>query len=228
MKVSKKTENKGSALVEVAAPSVTGEGYVLSRMALQHVRGAAFFCAKLKIIEEENKGKEFGDFFETIMYMFNACVFLSMAGVESFLNETIEEAEMGNDLAELLQRQGDVIKRYGYLLSIQCKKKINQDRWYHSIITLNKLRNQLYHLKPEWGNERDKHKRLEDGLPKLDRSPFVLKGEPLFPEGCMTHAYARWAVRSSYYFIMDFADQAERNEHTVAVWRQCAAAIKAA
>jgi hypothetical protein len=80
----KKKKIEGSALMEVATHSVTGEGYVLSRMALQHIMGAAFFCTKLRIVEDENKGREFGDFFESIIYMFNACVFLSMAGVESF------------------------------------------------------------------------------------------------------------------------------------------------
>lgn len=223
MKGPKKSTTEVAHLkVENASHEVQGfsvEAAILPNLAFQHMSGAIHFSDRIKYIEEKNIDKEYGAFFDEIIYSFVACITLATASMETFLNEAMVFLDMNDTLQELLQRQGNVLARYGYFISLQGGKKLDtSDEIYKNAEILRQFRNDLCHYKPEWSNKRKKHVSLEDKLPKLQRSLFISEGNTLFPLGCMSYPYSRWAVKSSYDFIYQIFDFVDFDRSCKALW----------
>jgi hypothetical protein len=59
---------------------------------VQHLMAAAYFSRKVHKIETINSGKEFGPFFDKILWFSTACVFSSVASIESYFNELFADS----------------------------------------------------------------------------------------------------------------------------------------
>lgn len=193
------------AAAEAAAPTL----HQRHNMALQHFLGASHFCREVQRIEQENKGKPFGPFFEQIIWNFSSCVILCVSSVEAYLNETMDDRDFDDDLVRLIERT-NTLDRYVYFLKLSGRSPlVRGSQPAQFMAALIDLRNALVHFKPEWDYEPKKHKTLENKLPKLPNSPFLEPSAVFFPQRCMTYGYAEWSVTCTYSFLEEFSKLAD-------------------
>ena len=64
----------------------------------------------------------------------------------------------------------------------------------------------LVHFRPEWDNDQRKHRKIEDALRgRFELNPFWPENDSVFfPFKCLSHGCARWGVKSSMKFILEF------------------------
>lgn len=78
-----------------------------------------------------------------------------------------------------------------------------------NIITLIKIRNSLIHFEPEWNDisseeaiSNDKlYKQLKNKFPL---NPFAGPGNAFFPERCIGHGCAEWAIKNDLDYVDKF------------------------
>ena len=78
-----------TAQANIVMPSakMEGHGRVIPNFALQHLKSAVLFRDQTIKIESENKGKEFGPFFEDIRTYASSCIMTASASLEALINE---------------------------------------------------------------------------------------------------------------------------------------------
>jgi len=162
-------------------------------------------------------------------------VFCSISFLEATVNELFSDAadithksthinQLGEDAQKLLaslweteiySRNARVLEKFQDMLRLNGKRLFEKDRPpYQDVDSLTKLRNSLIHYKPEWipattgkidqALLHDLEKRLRG---KFNTNPFVEKGTPFFPHGCLSHGCAEWATRTSMSFTDKFFDR---------------------
>jgi len=67
--------------------TVNFSGRVITNFALQHLMAAALFRDQLLQLEAENRGREFGQFFEHIRSYASSCIISAAASLEGLINE---------------------------------------------------------------------------------------------------------------------------------------------
>ncbi|MBN9387757.1 MAG: hypothetical protein J0I20_06900 [Chloroflexi bacterium] len=83
------------------------------------------------------------------------------------------------------------------------------------MLTLVSLRNNLIHFKPEWKSTQDEHKKLEDRLRgKFELNPYAPDYRPFFPDKCLGHGCAEWAVKTSIAFLDEFYIRLGKRKYT--------------
>jgi hypothetical protein len=106
-----------------------------------------------------------------------------------------------------------ILEKYQVALILTDKPKFDTDiNPYQDVSHLVNLRNALIHYKPEWiphlsgtnKNEMDPHKFEKMLKVKFKENPMAGVGDPFFPDKCLGHGCAEWAVRSSINFVDDF------------------------
>lgn len=111
------------------------------------------------------------------------------------------------------KRHYSIIEKYQIALILTDKPKFDTDKNpYQDVSYLVKLRNALMHYKPEWiphlsetnRNEVDQHKFEKMLKVKFKENPMAGVGNPFFPDKCLGHGCAEWAVISSINFVDEF------------------------
>ena len=186
-----------------------------SSLTVQHLLAAAKFARLCGEIERQSIGKPFGDGFNDILQYTSTSVILSVASLESHINDELDKlhplfpdhppmasAQLINWMSRL-----SIIEKYR--LAIEAKKVAPFDtdsKTYQAITVLIKFRNALVHFKPEWHDEQNEHENLGKLLKsQFELSPWLPKeGSVIFPQRCMCHAGAKWAVGTARAFMRDF------------------------
>jgi hypothetical protein len=204
------TSNQGTI------PAITGAGAGKSRVnfSLYHMRTAIKLALLAKDIEEANKGKEFGAFFEELMSYVTATVIIAGTGLESYINELFLNMPLTQteifwkkmERKPTLKKYDEALKSRNYPI-LSTEKKASAE-------TLIMVRNALVHFKPQWEDETRTHNEITRELRKegVKTSPFM-KGGSTFPQGFMSYDMAKWAVNTSLQFVDAFSVKANINNN---------------
>jgi hypothetical protein len=183
-----------------------------SNFAVQHMMAASRFARLCHKVEQDNIDLPLGPFYDEILSYVTATLFLSVAALESNINEIFADAQDGmfefealnvRQLSEIWQliEKKPILEKYQFALVINGKDRMGKGiSQYECVDALIKARNALVHFKPEWHDDQEVHDKIGKRL-KFNFSPFIDENSPVFPVRCMTHGFAAWAIRSS----LDFA-----------------------
>ena len=186
-----------------------------SAFAVQHLMAAARFSRMCGKIELENIGNPLGAFFDEQTSYVSATVMLSVASMESNINEYFSDVE--NNFPELseetrsvafeLIEKKSILEKYQYALTFKNREKIStSDQPFQNVSALIKLRNALVHFKPEWHDEQKEHKKLEQQLQgKFSINPAIEESGVFFPQQCISYGCTQWAVHTSLNFMKEFS-----------------------
>ena len=99
-----------------------------------------------------------------------------------------------------------ILSKYQIALLLCGKKQFDKGtNPYQDADRLVRLRNALFHYKPEWDSELKTHRKLKDSLDgRFDISPFSHENDIFFPKKCLGHGCAAWAVQGTKNFINSF------------------------
>lgn len=187
---------------------------VLRSLSLPHFKAAKLFSRTVESIENEIKGKQTGQFFEDIFPHASACVFMCVASMEAYANESIywkkqDNAQCIPPQAEALWECIDkmnLLEKFSTLLALEASSRFNKgESVYDNVSTLIALRNALVHFKPEFDTEADKHETLSRKLAgKFAPSPFLINEPLLFPIKWASSSATKWTLVSCAKFLTEF------------------------
>jgi hypothetical protein len=187
-------------------------------LSVQHLLSACLFSRQVRALEEQNIGKPFGAFWQDILAHATASMFLSVASLESYVNEVFvhHDTLLPAVRTEILVKRWRTHERKPLLDKVDLALLLvgggsvdREVRPAQDVVLLIQLRNALIHFKPEWFDEQKEHAKLSDRLAgRFAPSSFFQMGEPIFPRAWATHACTAWAVRSAKEFIKVFENQA--------------------
>jgi len=190
-----------------------------ANFSISHLLAAARFSREVGKLQSDNKGRPFGDFFEDIQSNVIATVLTATAALESYANELfVDHATVfPNQSSLILVKLWEVyetkqtLEKFDLALLLLEKDKCDRGASpYQDVASLTKLRNALVHFKPEWTHEQHEHAKVASALKgRIERSPFFVSGEPLFPRGWASHSATKWAVTSIASFIFAFEKSAQ-------------------
>jgi hypothetical protein len=155
-----------------------------------------------------------------------AAVLLAAASLESSINEFYQQA-IDKDkkalkslhenqmklLAEIwpeIERLSPLRKYQIALVAVGHNRMKKSQEPYRSVDGLMRLRNALLHFKPEWDDDLNIHKSLEEHLSQLFPISALAgraKGRMVwFPNKCLGAGCAGWAIESSIKFVREFVE----------------------
>ena len=195
---------------------------ILRRLSIQHLLGAARFSRMCYEIEQENHDKQFGKFQEDITQLVIGTVTLSVAYLESYINELLFDGErifsdirpeVVKSYLSLLEDKR-FLEKFDYALILYKASPFEKGHAiYQNVNAVIGLRNGFIHFKPELHDETQKHKSISAKLnKKFKPSRFKSEDEEIFPMGCMTHGCSEWAVKSVIGFIDEFENLTGKNK----------------
>jgi hypothetical protein len=206
--------------IEGTLPQLTSELDLRqkSAFAIQHLMAAARFARMCGKVELENADKPLGNFYNEEIALVSATVLLSVASLESNINEFLSEPQNlfpqlnpeGCSVLVRLFEKENIIDKYQKVLVIHGIEPFEPGADpYQNVDVLIKLRNALVHFKPEWHDEQIEHRKLGERLRwKFALNPFIPEGTGvLFPQRCMSYGCAKWAVESSLAFMKAFSER---------------------
>jgi hypothetical protein len=184
--------------------------------AVPHLVSAAMFSRRVGDIETAHLGQGIGPFWEEVLAHASACIFLAVAGLESYANELFADWEQnfpGKSNEEVKKRwkeRDSIFAKLDNALIIRGKCALNRgEERYESARDLVKLRNALVHFKPEWDDKQVKHKMLSCQLRKHFKPSFFIPNDPgLFPRAWASHDCTVWALNAVVRFVGYFEDRA--------------------
>jgi len=207
--------------MEAKLPSITGKSSADSRvnMAVPNLLSATVFSRRIKELEIEHEGEEFGEFWHDIFANSSGAIFTSVAALESYANELFVDYDSvfpelrQNIMAKLweLYEQKPTLEKYEFALLLKDGSAFNKGASpYQDVALIIKLRNALVHFKPEWFSQQEEHAKVSKHLKnKAIMSPFFHSSEPLFPRGWASHATVKWVIESTLTFILEFEHRAK-------------------
>jgi len=214
----------GSLNLTLEQVTMQATGRTRVNLSVPHLLSACLFSRQVRELEEENLGRELGAFWEPILAHATANVLLTVAALESYVNELFSDHDtsfLGLPTAKLKKCQKAYEQRKAYKrepimgkfdLALQLRKAGSLERGKspaQDVKFLIRLRNALTHFKPEWFDKQQEHAKLSAQLAKrFSPSAFFPKDEPIFPRGWATHGCTAWAVKSAINFISEFESQA--------------------
>lgn len=216
-------ENKIPMLLKTKASSrVNVKVQLLRRLSTHHLLGAARFSRMCYEIEQENHDKPIGKFQEEITQLVIGTVTLSVACLESYINELLFEGEkkFTDVRPEIIQsylsllEDKRLLEKFEYALILYNAPRFERGHCiYQNIDAVIGLRNGFIHFRPELHDEAPKHKSISAKLnKKFKPSRFKSEDEEIFPMGCMTHGCSEWAVKSVIGFIDEFEKLTGKNK----------------
>lgn len=199
--------------------NLTAEFKVRYQLSLNHMMAACRFATRVKMLEEENEGKEFGDFFDEIQQYAMAVTMMSVAALEAYYNELTFEGQIltshgknkdfANCFVEKIERKPTLVK-YSEIYETTKSQKLNKEGdWWPHTKTLIGVRDKLIHFCPEWYGEEGKHLDLSNELKitKISTSPFLVNEKQLFPLAWASYSFCKWALETTINFIEEFHNQ---------------------
>jgi hypothetical protein len=192
-----------------------------------HIQSAALFSRLSFKLEEEYKHNDStpGEIIGEYIAYTTGSVLAAAASVESYINEIFSDA--ADDTRGHIHQLGDtillmgelwrlkvprtatysILQKYEIALALARKDQLDhKSHLYANMKLLVELRNALIHYEPEVISKKDStSNRLEKRLQKkFPLNPLIGKKTAFFPERCMSHGCAAWAVTSSVQFVDDF------------------------
>lgn len=189
-----------------------------SAYAIQHLMAAARFSHQCGIVQEENKGKPLGAFYDEQISCVSAAVMLSVASIESYINELLSDADslfpemtmrQASEFVKLISRLS-ILEKYEKVLAIKGFEPFKKgESPYQDVEILISMRNELVHFHPEWHDEQERHDRLgKKLLYRFELSPFISESEGvLFPQRIISHGCTKWAIANSLAFMIAFTEK---------------------
>lgn len=203
--------------VAIAAVTSTAHATVIANFAWQHMKAATTFRDHVIEIEQSNREKDFGAFFEDIRSYGSACILSASASVEALINELFIDPNkplrqgMPNfesefwDSKKAIERR-PILQKYQIALKMLNQNIFDQQKSpYQDMWALLELRNALVHFKPSWDPDRQLKIDLSELLEgKFELSPFPDVGSDFVTMKCMSAGCMRWVIDTSLAFISDF------------------------
>jgi hypothetical protein len=202
---------------------------------IQHIQSAAIFARLSHDIEKAYDGKFVNEVSTEHNSYVTASIFSTVAFLEATINELFVDA-VDNPRSSVHQLGPDVVKRMTNMWKLQVPKTASfriPDKYnialilagkepldagvspYQDVALVIKLRNALIHYEPEWittfstleteqaiTQEFEKHLRG-----KFPLNPMAGVGNAFFPDKCLGHGCAKWAVVSGIQFVDEFFAQ---------------------
>ena len=177
---------------------------------------AARFSRQCGEIQKAHVGKALGAFFDEQIACVSATIMLSVASLESNINEHLEDAhQVLPDLPEGARKQFrellgplPILEKYDRVLAIRGLPKFDRGApQYQDADLLISIRNELVHFHPEWHHDQERHRKLGKRiLYKFELSPFIAeRSGVIFPQRFVSHGCTKWAVESALKFMEAFA-----------------------
>ncbi len=206
-----------ASVSHVASSNTSASLRIRVNLALHHLFAACRFASLVYVVEEKNKGEQFGDFWDEILHYSLSTITMSVAALECYVNEFYADGQaQGPHLnpvssglfSEMIDRQS-ILDKYEFALALRSEKKLKRgENVVQNADVLIKLRNAIIHFQPEWDDTRDKHDKLSSQLEsRVSKSPFLM-GEPMFPRAWASAACAVWALKTTVNFLDYFCIEA--------------------
>jgi len=201
---------------------------------IKHIQSAAIFCKKCSEIERKNTLDTIDPEVRLLhqAYVINS-IFSSVAFLEAFINElfcdskdNMEYLDKCLDNKEVIRLSNmwklnvprtasySIVEKYQIALTLADKIPFEEsDDIFQDIKTLTQLRNELIHYEPMWIELFDDPIKERNNMRKIGRklqhknfsqNPFTEAGRPYFPDKCLGHGCAQWAVMRSLAFCEKF------------------------
>lgn len=192
-----------------------------------HIMAAAFFARQSAQIEQKHRLQEAissQDFSQHRAFV-TGCVFSSVSFLEAQINEVFTDAS--EDKRDFIHQLGDrillfaemwrldvprtasfpILKKYEIALALAQRAPFDRgDIIYQDTKLLIRLRNALIHYEPlsSTGNAKSSRDEEEKFRGKFALNPLTGSKTPFFPERCMGHGCAQWAVTTTIRFVDHF------------------------
>ena len=187
------------------------------QFAMHHLAGALVFSRQVCDIEAQHLGEPWGGtFYEEMSGPAIAVIMMTVAGMESYLNELFADSATHFSSSMLpIWKKGakdfdrkPLLDKADWFLLLRSKQKINRNEsLIHDVEALVTLRNALVHFKPEWDNELDRHKSVSKQLEgRFVRSSWMASEPGVFPKAWITGGCTTWAVNTAIKFVDHIAD----------------------
>lgn len=138
-------------------------------------------------------------------------IMAAISSLDATINEFLMDAEDGllpsklfsaNSIKMLSDYWNEIRGKSKYLLfkfkkasKIVSNTKIGDKNMRKNICYLIKIRNRLIHYEPEWDNNQNIHKEIENEFKnQFSMNPFATEDSVFFPCKCLGHGCAEWAV----------------------------------
>jgi hypothetical protein len=191
---------------------------VRCNFSVQYLCATARFSNQVCEIEKNNLGNPMTAFHEEILELSIACVLMSVACLESYINELFYDCEkhFPNMRPELMNKiwgfveQKSILEKYEFALLLMGAQGFEKGNWpYQDIDVLIRLRNALMHFKPEWDSDQVVHAKVSEQLKgRFTPSSIISEGNPLFPQCWASSGCTIWLLQAIISFIYKFEELA--------------------
>jgi hypothetical protein len=196
---------------------------------LQHIQSAALFTRQCYQIEKNHDEVFSNDLIADHWSCVTGAIFAATSFLEATINEVFADTvdHPDGELASYLdvatkQLMADmwkrdiprtahyqIIEKFQIALTLARKPLLDLSRSpFQDVQTLIMIRNDLIHFEPVWTSiEVEKvHKRILSlqQEKKFALNPLTSSGNPFYPDKCLGHGCAKWAVSNSIQFVEDF------------------------
>src|SRR6266404_4745300 len=189
-----------------------------------HIMAAAYFARGSAHLEYEHRDKESisSDVFCRHRAYVTGCLFSTVSFLEGQINEIFTDA--AEDQRDNIHALGDkifllaemwklgvprtasysILRKYEILLALAEKPSLDRgDATYQDVKLLIWLRNALIHYEPVSSSSTapTSQEQEQKFRGKFALNPLTGSKTPFFPERCLSHGCAKWAVESSITFV---------------------------
>ena len=197
---------------------------------IQHIQSAALFTRQCYQVEQRYDGSYSSDLMADHWSFVTGAIFAAASFLEATINEVFADTvdhpdgELASHLdAPTKQLMADmwkrgipktasypIIEKFQIALTLARKPLLDSSKSpFQDVQTLIIIRNDLIHFEPVWTSvEAEKaHKRILSlqNEKKFAFNPLITAaGNPFYPDKCLGHGCAKWAVINSIQFVEDF------------------------
>lgn len=197
---------------------------------IQHIQSAALFARQCYQVEQRYDGSFSSDLMADHWSYVTGAIFAAVSFLEATINEVFADTvdhpdgELASHLdAATKQLVADMwklgilktsrfktLEKFQMALTLAKKPLLDSSRSpFQDVETLIIIRNDLIHFEPVWTSvEAEKtHKRILSlqNENKFAFNPLITSaGNPFYPDKCLGHGCAKWAVTNSIQFVEDF------------------------
>lgn len=211
--------------------------YIRSKtyFSIQHIQSAALFTRNANRIEKKYDGVFNNDTIIEHRAYVTGAIISSISCLEASINELFSDMlececirnekkyeNLNDDIILALSdswKKGvpktakyPIIKKYEIAMELAKVKPFKNELFCRDAWLLTKLRNSLIHYEPEWvdahSNESYEEHEFEKLLSrKFSINPLTGIGNSFYPDKCLSHGCAEWAVQTVITFIENFSDK---------------------